>query len=210
MTAQAGDAFFPLFVQHDAKASIRGLKRQARRKLSATDRRRASAAVCRRVRRLAAYQASRTIACYLAADGELGLDELIDRAWRSGKKVFVPVVGKHPGVPMRFARLMRETPLSSNRFGISEPAPVYREFIHPAHLDVVITPLVAFDSEGNRIGMGAGYYDRCFAFLNSRGSWRKPVLIGVGYDLQRESRIEAAATDVRLRCIATDKTVYSA
>ncbi len=59
------------------------------------------------------------------------------------------------------------------------------EFVDPHHLDIVITPLVAFDSSGNRIGIGGGYFDRCFSFLKGRKIWLHPKLNGLAFDCQR-------------------------
>jgi len=56
--------------------------------------------------------------------------------------------------------------------------------IDARRLDLVLTPLVAFDDQGMRIGVGRGYYDRCFRFLRSRKHWRRPKLVGVAYELQ--------------------------
>jgi 5-formyltetrahydrofolate cyclo-ligase len=51
--------------------------------------------------------------------------------------------------------------------------------IGPRWLDPVLVPLVGFDPRGHRIGMGAGLYDRHFAFLRHRRTWRRPLLDGV-------------------------------
>ena len=69
-----------------------------------------------------------------------------------------------------------------------------RLLVDPRSLDLVLTPLVAFDRRGTRVGVGAGYYDRCFRFLRLREIWRKPKLVGCAYQLQqRDGRGEPGA-----------------
>jgi 5-formyltetrahydrofolate cyclo-ligase len=62
----------------------------------------------------------------------------------------------------------------------------------------VLTPLVAFDDTGVRVGVGRGYYDRCFRFLAGRGAWRRPKLLGVAYELQRVPSLPRQSWDVPL------------
>ena len=84
-------------------------------------------------------------------------------------------------------------------------------------MDLVIVPLVAFDHNGNRIGMGGGYYDREFNYLKKEDSPSKPVLIGFAFDCQRFKKIEQDSWDVpnlvphgmpsRDGCLAADMAV---
>jgi 5-formyltetrahydrofolate cyclo-ligase len=68
-------------------------------------------------------------------------------------------------------------------------------------------PLVGFDAHGMRLGMGAGFYDRAFAYRRWRRAWRGPRLIGVAYAFQQVPRILAAQHDVHLDAVVTDKGV---
>jgi 5-formyltetrahydrofolate cyclo-ligase len=72
----------------------------------------------------------------------------------------------------------------------------------------VLTPLVAFDAAGHRIGMGGGFYDRTFAFLRTRRAWRKPVLLGLAYEFQRSHNLAPGPFDVPLDGIASDRCCY--
>ncbi len=63
---------------------------------------------------------------------------------------------------------------------------------------------MGFDACGMRLGMGGGYYDRTFAYLNSRSVWRAPKLIGIAYASQRVAAIEPAAHDVKLDAVITE------
>ena len=68
-------------------------------------------------------------------------------------------------------------------------------------------PLVAFDEQGNRVGMGGGYYDRTLGFLRSRQQWVRPKLVGVGYDFQEVERIDSESWDVPLTYICTESGI---
>jgi 5-formyltetrahydrofolate cyclo-ligase len=97
---------------------------------------------------------------------------------------------------MRFAELDVRAQLGTNFFGILEPDPSRRT--DPRRLDLVLTPLVAFDDHGVRIGVGRGYYDRCFRFLRPRQIWHRPKLLGVAYELQHVPVIPPEPWDVPL------------
>ena len=81
-----------------------------------------------------------------------------------------------------------------NHFGIWEPSNC--NAIDASRLDVVVTPLVAFDDHGNRIGMGGGYFDRAFAFLRDRDHWLHPKLIGIAFACQRVEKLSPSPWDI--------------
>jgi 5-formyltetrahydrofolate cyclo-ligase len=97
---------------------------------------------------------------------------------------------------MHFREVLRETTLRKNTYGIWEP--VHGDFIDVRLLDIVVTPLVAFDEHGNRIGMGGGYFDRCFSFLRHRTRWLQPKLIGLAFDCQKVEEITPNPWDIPL------------
>jgi len=73
---------------------------------------------------------------------------------------------------------------------------------------MVITPLVAFDSKGNRMGMGGGYYDRSFAWRRNRQHWKGPLLVGYAYELQKTRRLDNKSWDIVMDAIVTENTLY--
>ena len=132
---------------------------------------------------------------------EVDTREIIERAWRTNKRVFVPVLrGK---AQMSFCAITPETELTRSGFGIWEPTRGI--LINPRMLDLVVTPMVAFDKNNNRIGMGSGYYDRCFAFLRQRKHWIHPKLLGVAFECQEVEEITPNAWDIPLYRAITDK-----
>ena len=165
--------------------------REARRALTESERARADAAIRAQVRALPAFRSARRIALFFAFDGEPDLGPLL--RFDRGKELFLPVITR---TEMGFASIGPRTALVTNFFGIPEPADP--ELIDPRALDLVLTPLVAFDGRGNRVGVGAGYYDRCFKFLLGRRRWHRPKLVGCGYALQRVGPLEPDPWDVPL------------
>jgi 5-formyltetrahydrofolate cyclo-ligase len=107
--------------------------------------------------------------------------------------------------------------MAKNVFGIPEPEGCKNTF-PAAGLDLVLAPLVAFDSQCHRIGMGGGYYDRTFAFLNTQKEKRglasvdegelkdlsQPFLMGVAHVCQQVDVIQPESWDVTLDGICTD------
>jgi 5-formyltetrahydrofolate cyclo-ligase len=166
--------------------------------------------VARRLAQLPAFQASRHIAFYLCNDGELDLGPAMQVARRCGKRSYVPAL--YPGRArwLRFAELRDDTRLVADKYGILEPAGGFRNTV-PAHaLDLVLVPLVAFDLDGRRVGMGGGYYDRTFEYLRWRRCWHRPRLVGVAYEIQRVAHIDEDTWDVPLHAIVTENGYYPA
>lgn len=184
--------------------TTRQLLRTKRRALDPTTRQEAAESFAWHFARCRLYRNSRRIACYLSHDGELDLMPLIQRAWRDKKQVYLPVLHAPYVDRLLFARYTPQSILGNNRFGIPEPALAARERISPMHLDLVLTPLVGFDCQGHRLGMGGGFYDRSFAFLRHRQFWHKPRLVGCAYQFQEVAHIESRSWDVPLQAVATE------
>jgi len=151
---------------------------------------------------------SRHIAVYLPADGEMDTWPLIEFLWSLGKVTYLPVLVPFSEQRLWFSTYARDDSLVYNRFGILEPERVHYGRIRTAALDLVLAPLVAFDTSGHRLGMGGGYYDRSFRFLKQRRYLCKPRLLGLAYEFQRISRITPEAWDVPLDAVATEDRVY--
>ena len=151
------------------------------------------------------FRASRRIAFYFPNDGEVDLTPLLKLAWAMGKRCFMPVLDTLRWNRLWFAPYREGDPLILNRFGIPEPAVAARHRVHARSLDLIIAPLVAFDRNGNRLGMGGGYYDRTLGFLRHRMRWQKPRIVGAAYHFQEVPRLGQAPWDVPLDGIVTDR-----
>ncbi len=191
--------------RNQLRQAIRG-QRQA---LSYRERQKRSSALCAQLFRQPLFRRARNIALYLPADGEIDTATIIGHCWTNAKKVYLPVLRPFLDNSLWFARYTADMQLVSNRYGIAEPQSVHRQRVKPLALDLVLMPLVGFDLQGNRLGMGGGYYDRSFAFLLRRSSWKKPCLVGLAYDFQQLKKLPAQAWDVPLTAVATDTDWHS-
>ena len=148
----------------------------------------------------------RNLAIYLAVRGEMSCEPIMHEAWRRGIRVFCPVIWDRR---LRFARLRPDTPLTINRFRIAEPQVSRRDWIPAWEIDLTIVPMVAFDLEGNRLGMGEGFYDRSFAYLRPRKHWLKPFLAGAAYDFQRIDSLKPQSWDVPMHSVITESGIIN-
>jgi 5-formyltetrahydrofolate cyclo-ligase len=185
---------------------LRRSLRERRLALDPEARAASAVALSRQIAALPWFLHSWRIAFHLPVKGEIDLGPLMRRASDAGKELYLPVLA--PESRLWFVHYRPGDALVPNRYGIDEPRVPPGEPVDPATLDLILVPLVAFDAQGNRLGMGGGYYDRSFAFLLHRGHSHKPRLLGVAYELQRVERLEPAPWDVRLDAVATEQGVY--
>lgn len=181
--------------------------RAQRRAMDPGEHERRSAAICRRLLSEPLFMRAGRFAAFLSNDGEPELGPLFHRATKLGKLAYLPALH---GNSLWFLPFSSKAPMVSNRFGIAEPACHPDKRVKPYALDLVLVPLVAFDVLGSRLGMGGGYYDRAFAYLNGRKRWRRPRLIGVAFEFQRTEKIPSRPWDVGLDGIITDHGFYLA
>jgi 5-formyltetrahydrofolate cyclo-ligase len=198
--------------QQDRKAIRESIRRQ-RLEIADEVRQIASQRICRTMAQLHSFQEARKVAGFLAFEGEAEPLELMTLAYQQQKSVYVPIIVAK-GEPLKFAPWHPRIPMKRNFFGIEEPDVSEEEWIVADELDFVICPLVAFDQWCHRIGVGAGYYDRTFAFLvgstseRSRSSSHPTILAGFAFEIQHVTRIETAPWDVNLDWVVTEKQIY--
>ncbi|NTU76931.1 MAG: 5-formyltetrahydrofolate cyclo-ligase, partial [Alphaproteobacteria bacterium] len=92
-------------------------------------------------------------------------------------------------------------PLAVNRWGLSEPLATAIS-VEPT---VLLVPLLAFDRRGNRLGYGAGYYDRT---LNNLRSCNDILTVGLSYSAQEVDNVPTGLTDARLDAVLTEKSLF--
>ncbi len=190
------------------KSSLRKALRAARNGLSAQDQATAGKGLLRQLQLLPEFVQSNRVALYLANDGEI--DPLTVMWWivDSDRTCFLPVVQQREHHnSLLFAEFNGATQLVDNRFGIAEPEVNRSKLTKVRELDMVLLPLVGFDNEGNRIGMGGGFYDTTFEFLKS-GDQNKPLLVGVAHEIQKVGGIDAESWDIPLSTVVTDRNIY--
>lgn len=190
------------------KSQLRKILRQRRRALSRQQQKTASMGLCRQIARLPAFMNSRRIAAYIPNDGEISAQPLIELAWRLGKQVYLPVLHPFRKGYLFFMEHLPDQPLALNKFGIPEPLCDHDSRVPAWTLDLVLTPLVGFDEQGNRMGMGGGFYDRTFAFMETGHTPRRPRLVGVAHECQKVEALPCERWDIAMDFIATERQLY--
>lgn len=183
---------------------LRKRNRKLRAELDTSQLEAAADSLAGRILALSEYQQAQRVATYFAVNGEIGLKPVIDHALAQGKQVYLPNLDQQA---LRFSPYFHTQKMRINKFRLPEPDVDDSEMLAPDELDLVLAPLVVFDANRNRIGMGGGFYDRSFAFRKNPGSIN-PVLIGVAHELQKVDQIVPEEWDVQLDMIITDQAVY--
>ncbi|MBB1277618.1 5-formyltetrahydrofolate cyclo-ligase [Pseudoalteromonas sp. SR43-3] len=151
---------------------------------------------------------SKHIAIYLSNDGELDTSLLIKELWNLNHAVYLPIIHPFNGANLLFQRYEKNSPMRANRYGILEPKLNCSQICPLPALDYLLMPLVAFDKQGNRLGMGGGFYDRTLARLHEQ-NWQKPQLIGLAHECQKVDALPIESWDVPLETIITPDKTYS-
>ncbi|EGR5123093.1 5-formyltetrahydrofolate cyclo-ligase [Vibrio cholerae] len=190
----------------DSRTHLRLQIRQRRQSLSAFEQQTASQQLIHTFSSLPEVTAAQRIALYLANDGELNTQPLIEWLWQQGKQVYLPVLHPFAKGHLLFLHYHTHTPMNKNRYGIAEPKLDQRSICPVRELDIIGTPLVAFDQSGQRLGMGGGYYDRTLApwFKTQQGA----MPIGLAHDCQQVEQLPTASWDIPLRKIVTPSKVW--
>jgi 5-formyltetrahydrofolate cyclo-ligase len=177
----------------DDRRALRHRLRAARRAVPQSERAPAAAAIDRGIASLGLPRPGTRISAFEPFDGEIDPSVVLRRSRALGCQVYFPEITHLRRRRMRFV----------TRDGCAASAP-----LDPRWLDLVLVPLVGFDARGTRLGMGAGFYDRHFAFLRHRRAWQRPRLLGVAFDVQRVDHIDAFDHDVTLWGVVTERGIY--
>lgn len=181
------------------KSELRTRLVDSRDSLHPHQRRHADRQICAHLLRLLDDRDYVDIAAFVAFRGEPDLSDALAAISEAGRRIWLPVVD---GSSMTFRRWRPGDEMAPNRFGIPEPT-AGRE-CDPRRLEMVLTPLVAYDGNGKRLGMGAGFYDRAFEFLRAdpdAGPW----LIGVAYAMQQVDSLPSDPWDIPVGGVVTER-----
>lgn len=180
------------------KVELRKRLKAERARLSAEQAALSSEQVSRHILACDAYRKAHCIMGYLAFGKELSVDAVLLAALAEGKTVVVPLVTSATEMTPVVLQNMHDFEL--DRYGIrSVRQPAVQ--IAPQAIDLVLVPGVAFDREGGRLGMGAGYYDR---FLPQA---KRAVLMGVAYDCLLQGELPKDEYDVCMQLLASESGV---
>lgn len=139
------------------------------------------------------------VAGYAATRGEIDLFPALLLLEGRGHRLCLPAI-EHKEAPLSFRRFLASAKLIKGSYGIEIP-----ETTDTYIPDVILVPLVAFDKQGNRLGYGAGYYDRTIAYLRKENPNLKTI--GIAYASQQVAEVPAESYDEKLDAIITEKGV---
>ncbi|PSU46031.1 5-formyltetrahydrofolate cyclo-ligase [Photobacterium frigidiphilum] len=183
------------------RQQIRQQIRQARRALSKDEQHTASQQLLSQFKQLPYVSSAQHIALYLANDGEIDTLPLIQWLWQQQKSVYLPVLHPFSQGHLLFLHYTAQTRMTTNKYKIKEPVLDVRLVKPVPVLDIIFTPLVAFDKTGQRLGMGGGYYDRTLSAWHSHKTGPRPI--GLAHDCQQVNSLPHEAWDVPLSDIIT-------
>jgi len=181
----------------EAKAELRARARAARASLDHGERADASLAAAGHFFDGVALSASDVVAAYWRIRDELDCQPILVKLMDSNQTVVLPVV-LGPEQPLDLRVWEQGASLYESGFGTLAPS----DLAPRAEPDIVLMPLLAFDSRGTRLGYGGGYYDRTLARLSKR-----PRLIGLAFAAQEVDRIPREDHDVPLDAVVTENGV---
>lgn len=181
------------------KQASRAALRQRRRLIPPADRRRFNDAIQQVLFNSGLLRRSQHIAGYLANDGEPCIAAFTQRCEQGKQSYYLPIVKKQR---LLFARYQTGDLLINNQYHIAEPVAV--NTLPAKFISVILMPLVGFDHQGNRMGMGGGFYDRTLSFIRRKPCKQRPLLIGIAYSLQSINHINKRPWDIPLDAVVNE------
>ncbi|MDR0820390.1 MAG: 5-formyltetrahydrofolate cyclo-ligase [Endomicrobium sp.] len=165
-----------------------------------------SAAVCSAgifagIKKLSAYEKTKTVMFYLSCGSEVLTDFMINSALGNGKSVVVPSIKNFRNGEMYAVKISRLEDAYLSACGIRQPEINSDNIVEKDNIDLVFVPGLAFDIKGYRTGYGKGCYDR----------WLKSVpfekTVGLAYDFQVTKQLPIGKYDMPVGIIITEKRV---
>ena len=138
-----------------------------------------------------------SIGGYFPVNYEIDDLEILKEFKKKNYQISLPVIKKN--FDMDFYKWSYREPLKINKYGIPEPESKF--LVYP---DIILVPIVAFDNNLNRLGYGAGYYDRLISKLSKK---KKLLKIGLAFSVQRVDNIPTNKHDKKLDYIVTEKYI---
>ena len=182
------------------KERLRSKLQKCLLEMSAEQRSEKSRKACRNLVSTPQFQSASTVMMYLSLPHEVDTSEAILYAWQLGKIVAVPKISwqQRHMIPVQINSL--ETGFSTEVTGLRNPI---RGVPTPLEeIDLVVAPLLGFDSKGNRLGRGGSYYDRFFA-----NEELKAPRCGFAFAEQMVDSIPATEHDKPVDFLVTDKEI---
>jgi 5-formyltetrahydrofolate cyclo-ligase len=194
-----------------SRQQIRQQIRQQRQQLSKTAQQLAAKQLLQILINHKKINAAQHIALYLSNDGELDTKPFIHWCWQQQKQVYLPVIHPFSRGHLLFLQYHPNSIMVVNQYGIAEPKLDIRNLGLLKQVDILLTPLVAFDNTGNRLGMGGGFYDRTLAtwYQGNKNTTNNAFYpLGLAHNCQLVSSIPTQIWDIPLPEIITPNKTY--
>lgn len=192
----------------EKKDSLRQDILQKRLKLSFEEIFELSAAIQKKFLGIGELKKARQLALYASFKNEVLTETILEHAVAHRKEVFFPrIVREKRG--LMFLKVYGKEDLASGSYDIKEPVHGHRG-IHqpkiavPSSLDIMVVPGIAFDTNGNRLGYGKGYYDKALGSIKERC-----LIVALAFDFQILNTIPADAHDIKMDKIITESRVIN-
>lgn len=187
----------------EKKAAIRKKTIEQRGLLSIQEVTEKSSRITRRLCSLSQYVNACTVMAYMSYRNEVATDVFIGNCIRDGKKVAIPKVQKiHDLALLPYEIKDPECDVLEGFKGIPEPDASILDTVDPLEFDLVVIPAVAFDKGRNRIGYGAGYYDRFLVTLRP-----DCLKVGIAYEMQILDKFSADVYDIPMDLVITENRI---
>lgn len=180
------------------RKQLRKEKIQARNNLTLEERNEFSKLIAEQILKTQAFQKAHTIMIYRAIKREVRLDALETLA--KDKRFVYPLCLNH-------GEMIALAPNGPDAWkdgycGIQEPVLEQSIQVSPEEIDMVICPCTAFDETGNRLGMGAGFYDRYLEKCTNA------IVTAVAFEVQKTKTIPVEWWDKKMEMVFTEKGIY--
>ena len=183
--------------RNDAKEELRERMRRLRSSIPPAERSRLTDLVEEALFSLPEVRTARTVLLFYAFGSEVATGGMAERVVRGGARLLLPYLDV---AGMEAAEVLPTDRLQPSGYGPHEPP--RRVPVHPATVDVVVAPGLAFDAQGHRLGYGGGHYDRFLARLGADA-----VRVGVAFSLQIVDALPSEEHDRPVDVVVTDAGV---
>ncbi|MDC9714804.1 MAG: 5-formyltetrahydrofolate cyclo-ligase [Gammaproteobacteria bacterium] len=181
--------------------TLRQSLRNQRRTLSDHHREAFARQLLQKVQQVVNFQEGQKIALYLENDGEISPKHIQNFLEDNEFSIYLPILDDKS---LKFARIGDK--FKNNKFGIAEPTST--DILNAEQLDIIFMPLVGFDTQKNRLGMGGGFYDRTLAFKKHQEHNANPKIYGLAFDCQKVEKLNAKPWDAPLDVVITPTIIY--
>ena len=175
---------------------LRRQLRQRRKSIDNSTRKKEGKKILHQCQKNGLFRSAKHIAIFIPNDGEIETEDTIKFLKNNGCFVYLPIL---VGEKLKFAEMGEH--FKKNRFGIDEP--IFTPLLGSHQMDLILMPLVGFDKNKNRLGMGGGFYDKTLSFHSKRMNYNAPKLFGLAFDCQEVDHLDSKPWDVPLDGIVT-------